>query len=184
MLYKIDATAMWMGFIGFINEIGIIGMFFNITKLFPFHRLVSLGSIVIATFAISFGPFFQEGQTLVVLQRLFPFKRGLTHAYWAPNFWALYNAVDRIAISILRRVGSFGFLISDDCKINSGASTSGLVKDTVHCVLPQIPPIFTFILTLISQLPILWKLWYSRGDAVQFLRGVILCNFCSFIFGW
>lgn len=64
-------------------------------KLFNCIKLAA-GIGIIATLA--FGPFVYHGQMSQVLSRLFPFSRGLCHAYWAPNVWAMYSFSDRVLI--------------------------------------------------------------------------------------
>lgn len=63
-----------------------------------FLNCMKLGTGIAAIFAGAFGPFILWGQLEQVLRRLFPFSRGLCHAYWAPNVWAIYSFTDRVLI--------------------------------------------------------------------------------------
>ncbi|KAL5273191.1 ALG8 family protein [Megaselia abdita] len=118
--------------------------------------------------ALSFGPFIDQFPQ--VLSRLFPFKRGLTHAYWAPNFWAIYNFIEKVGVSVLKK--------------SSGVSTSsGLVQEFDFKVLPNIPPMVTFLLTGLMMIPCVLKLWKS-GTKDSFLRAITICSMTSFMFGW
>uniref|UniRef100_A0A1A9WVA2 Alpha-1,3-glucosyltransferase n=1 Tax=Glossina brevipalpis TaxID=37001 RepID=A0A1A9WVA2_9MUSC len=123
-------------------------------------------------FAISFGPFWAHLPQ--ILSRLFPFKRGLTHAYWAPNLWALYNTADKVMAKTLN--------ISTTNKY-----TSGVVQNYEHTVLPSVRPTATFILTVAAMLPVLIKLFFNTTKSeskIMFMRSVVLCSLSSFIFGW
>ncbi|XP_038213124.1 probable dolichyl pyrophosphate Glc1Man9GlcNAc2 alpha-1,3-glucosyltransferase isoform X1 [Zerene cesonia] len=146
---------------------------------FSFVNLSKLALITISVFALSFGPFIQQLPQL--FSRLFPFKRGLCHAYWAPNFWALYNFGDKILHVLYKR---FGLPTSN----NVASMTGGLVQEFDHSVLPSIRPNITFVLTILSMLPALIKLWHLGADrryrSMSFIRCIVICATCSFMFGW
>ncbi|EUB56727.1 putative dolichyl pyrophosphate Glc1Man9GlcNAc2 alpha-1,3-glucosyltransferase [Echinococcus granulosus] len=59
-------------------------------------RLFLMAAVVGIVFTVSLAPFIYWGKLAELLARLFPFQRGLCHSYWAPNFWALYNAADKM----------------------------------------------------------------------------------------
>ena len=61
-------------------------------------RFLTLANAVILVFLLSIGPFALMGQLPQLFSRLFPFTRGLNHAYWAPNAWALVTAFDRVLL--------------------------------------------------------------------------------------
>lgn len=63
-----------------------------------FLNCIKLGLGIGGIFGAAFGPFVAMEQIPQLLSRLFPFSRGLCHAYWAPNIWALYSFADRVLI--------------------------------------------------------------------------------------
>uniref|UniRef100_A0A8C1X9S1 Alpha-1,3-glucosyltransferase n=1 Tax=Cyprinus carpio TaxID=7962 RepID=A0A8C1X9S1_CYPCA len=122
---------------------------------------------------------FIKGQLPQVLSRLFPFKRGLCHAYWAPNIWALYNIADK-AFSIL----GVKFKLLDINKLPKASMTGGLVQEFQHSVLPSVSPLATLVCTVLSILPALFRIWHRPNGARGFLRCLVICALGSFMFGW
>jgi len=146
---------------------------------FVVERFITLGGAVASVFTISLGPFALRGQIPQLLTRLFPFSRGLNHAYWAPNVWALLTALDRILIFSTKKLGLSVTLNS--AGVNS--TSRGLVGDTVFGVIPDVQPIHTFAITIALQMVFLIKLW-SRPTYRSFLTAVTLSAYTSFLFGW
>ncbi|CAK9094715.1 3-glucosyltransferase (Asparagine-linked glycosylation protein 8 homolog) (Dol-P-Glc:Glc(1)Man(9)GlcNAc(2)-PP-dolichyl alpha-1 [Durusdinium trenchii] len=135
-----------------------------------FGRLLRLGLVVLGSFLVLLAPFLSPVQMPQLLKRLFPFGRGLTHAYWAPNCWALYNTVDRVLAKALRRSGASG-------------STAGFAEVYESAVLWSVPPKATFALTLLAYLPLLRAIWQApeRGSLSLY---VALGSAVAFSFGW
>ncbi|KAL8278199.1 hypothetical protein RQP46_009372 [Phenoliferia psychrophenolica] len=153
---------------------------YNKSGAFQLDRLVELGAIVLSIVAISFGPFLLAGgpsQIVQIFTRLFPFQRGLNHAYWAANVWALVSAVDRVLVK---------YLVTRGWPISAEALSSasrGLVGETTFGVLPNITPGLTFSITLGFILIFLAKLWFDPTYK-RFLDSVVLSAMTSFLWGW
>ncbi|RLU19049.1 hypothetical protein DMN91_009407 [Ooceraea biroi] len=142
-----------------------------------FRRLFTLGFIVLTILAVSFGPF--SAQLPQVISRLFPFKRGLVHSYWAANAWALYIAVEKILSVIWKNLGWLR-----DAK--SAVMTGGLVQEQSFLILPTPTPVVTFLLIFVAMVPALWCLLFKKAymNSKCFVRCVIICALSSFMLGW
>ena len=136
--------------------------------------LIRLGGVVMAVFALSFGPFLS--QIPQIISRLFPVQRGLCHAYWAPNFWTLYNIGDVISGKILSKIGWIA-------EYGRHPVMSGLVQVSEFVVLPNITPVHTAILTLVSASPALVKL-FNAPNLPNFFKTSTLTAFSSYMFGY
>ncbi|KJH48368.1 deoxyribonuclease V [Dictyocaulus viviparus] len=117
---------------------------------------LKLAVSIIAPFVLSFGPLLVWGgcqNVLQILSRLFPISRGLTHAYWAPNFWALYNIADLSLYHLLSLWKPEFFMKPEYC--------SGIVKVYSHSVLPTITPLLSMLFVLAS-LVVLFLVLFKR----------------------
>ncbi|KAI2796087.1 glycosyl transferase [Blomia tropicalis] len=148
-----------------------VGQTFKSTKI-NWITLINLSLIVLVVFGISFVPFIVNGQIGKLLERLFPFKRGLCHAYWAPNWWAIYNVIDLILSKIY--IGK------------TSNMTSGLVQEFDHLLLPSISPKISLSLVLLSLLvsTVQYFRKKSRSEPISFIELTIASTASFFIFGY
>lgn len=145
----------------------------------PSATLKSLLHTAIATilpFAILWFPFyFHHGQTgiLIILRRLFPFSRGLLHANWAANAWALYAAMD-IVLSFITG--------------NPVHTTRGHIAiENPFSVLPNPTPVVCAVLILVTSVPtIIMQLRMREQLASKIALLISISSFASvsFVFGW
>lgn len=153
------------------------------SNILSIRRFLTLAGCCVFVSALSLGPFALDGVLSQLAKRLFPVGRGLLHAYWAPNFWALYATADRALILVAKKL--FKFQLTDEAK----SSTVGLIGDDVSFyILPRIGAMHTALITVLMMVPVLVSLWrkrpYRRSDTSPFSMAVILCTLTAFLFGY
>eukprot|EP01028_Stygiella_incarcerata_P004816 TRINITY_DN2090_c0_g1_i5.p1 TRINITY_DN2090_c0_g1~~TRINITY_DN2090_c0_g1_i5.p1 ORF type:complete len:550 (+),score=121.87 TRINITY_DN2090_c0_g1_i5:200-1849(+) len=146
-------------------------------------RLASIGGVVVGVCAVSFGPFvFRRGgveQFRQILSRLFPFGRGLTHAYWAPNIWALYNFVERISLYSLRFMGKLS------PEESSYMLTRGFVGEAgAYVVMPNVRPTTCLIFVALASLLTLWCCLRENALEHRIMDHITFISMSFFMFGW
>lgn len=148
-------------------------------------NLFKLGGTVIGVFTLAFGPFIYYNVMPQLISRLFPFSRGLTHAYWAPNIWAMYSFSDRLLIKLSNKLPILYKIFKTSIEnVQSNESlTRGIVGDVKFSFLPDVKPNDTFILTLFYQVMSLIPL-FIQPTYERFIGCLTLCAWSSFLFGW
>lgn len=137
-----------------------------------------LSVVAVSVLAVSFGPFIGKGMLPQIISRLFPIQRGLVHAYWAPNFWALYAGFDKGLSIILPRIGMERFVSTTKANL-----TGGLVGVSSFSVLPEVTSPMTFIIAVCAMIPALFHI-IRRPFPGTLVETVVYCSLCSFLFGY
>ncbi|CAI4232210.1 unnamed protein product [Auanema sp. JU1783] len=138
---------------------------------------VMLAVTLLTPFLLSFGPFLIRSGFEGVVQifsRLFPVSRGLTHAYWAPNFWALYNFMDMIIYKVLVLLKVEG--------LTPSTFASGLVQEHSHSVLPSITAFISLLFIFYSLIPLALLFFQKQRDTFAIYLTISALSF--FYFGY
>ncbi|CAN8070733.1 unnamed protein product [Agarophyton chilense] len=138
------------------------------------RTLFSLFFVTMVTLFVPWVPLYFVGgasYTKAAISRLFPFGRGLLHANWAPNFWALYAVADRILLQILPVP-------------NAPTTTSGKIGENAPFVhLPNPTPFICTALVVISITLVLRRL-YENPSVDNLILSTSVNLHSSFLFGW
>ena len=153
---------------------------------FSWKRFVLLAIVTAVCFLGPFIPFLLQSnptkQIEQMLQRLFPFGRGLVHDYWAANVWALYLFISRVATFVFRRAP-----LPDDVR--------SLIEPFIPFPKPS-PGLVTIILLLgiVPAMIYAWKVgssslkrwWHSNSfiPAMFFVHAVVFSSFSAFMLGF
>jgi alpha-1,3-glucosyltransferase len=148
---------------------------------------------VTVVLAVSWLPLFFAGGCAALracFHRLFPVSRGLLHAYWAPNAWAVYAFADKVAVSL-------GCSLRDT-DVSSSSGHIGAFRP--FACLPNVSPAATAALVLASIIPVVVSALAHGADsggrrdpgdktsharlAVLLPRLVTFCSLSAFVFGW
>lgn len=149
-------------------------------KKAPKQRLESflkLAGCVLGITLVSFGPFLSIEQIQQILSRMFPFQRGLVHAYWAPNFWALYCFGDRLLAFFARKV------LKMDISLPENSPNRGVVREIDMAVLPNVGSKTCLVLVVLALIPLFISIW-KQPKRKKFVEYCIISSFAFFYFGY
>ena len=152
------------------------------------RRAAACAGVVVGMAAVSVGPLLVAGGAgalRAMVSRLFPFGRGLLHAFWAPNAWALYAAADKTLATAARLVGAGAGVAG------AGAGlTGGLVGEGAggFAMLPGVPPAVALACVLLAVAPAVAALALRArvdgGGWRAFGRAVAFANLSGVMFGY
>jgi hypothetical protein len=162
----------------------------NFVKVFSVVRFLQLAAVALAALVLAFGPFLLQHngtqQLQQIMTRLFPFGRGLVHAYWAPNVWALYCAADKMLSAVIRKINVpvlNALLRSTDTAAMLNNSASGIVGDFAFAVLPSVTAPVCLFLLFGSLVPAVIAV-YRRPTTQTLLVCLVYASLSSFMFGY
>lgn len=122
---------------------------------------IKLGICILSVLLISFSPFIflciknHSAEPIIqIMRRLFQFKRGLMHSYWAANFWAIYSFLDKVL-----------FFLKGSNGMKKNTTALGVTQETEFDVLPNITPMISNGIVIATTLIYITKsLMLTKSD--------------------